>query len=420
MKNIRDSIDSALDSVRFIQADRLAVLERIEGGHLVKRKLSVGLIAAIVLMLATLATALAVTLSKAYFEDVAKLQSKSGYYEDWSLSEKLYFLNLMIDYDVVTKDDELAAILDGSMTDADRERALDSFVAEKYGVNGRIDPVGLESILIKEKGELIFWSLEDKAWYNDLYESNGILGYDVCLMSMPGENAIPPEEATAIAKSAIMDAYQLTQEDLADYIPCLEYSIHRSLADKHDPFYIVSFVNSPEGYTPYNCAIANDGHVINLKDDPELGFWSPWEQAAYEAGQEAVRTESEQRLALLVEAHGPMGRWTPEVYHEWNPDSYLLPQENELTFQEAQTSARQHLNGMGSKFTDVYLDSLACGAYLSTGTYNNETGTWRHFYYLSYVNAKDEVVATVTLDAASGEIFSGEDCSDPSIPHGNG
>lgn len=192
MKNIRDSIDSALDSVRFSQADRLAVLERIEGGHLVKRKLSVGLIAAIVLMLATLATALAVTLSKAYFEDVAKLQSKSGYYEDWSLSEKLYFLNLMIDYDVVTRDDELAAILDGSMTDADRERALDSFVAEKYGVNGRIDPVGLESILIKEKGELIFWSLEDKAWYNDLYESNGILGYDVCLMSMPGENATPP------------------------------------------------------------------------------------------------------------------------------------------------------------------------------------------------------------------------------------
>ena len=63
------------------------ILKEIEGGKpIMKKKISFAVVLAVLLTLLTTA-ALAIGLT-GYFEDAARLQKESGYYDTWGLSEK--------------------------------------------------------------------------------------------------------------------------------------------------------------------------------------------------------------------------------------------------------------------------------------------------------------------------------------------
>jgi len=428
MKTIRESIDRSLSATRFDSWDRQAVWSRLEEPSARQLHSPLRVVILVVLLLAMFATALAFTLSKAYFDDVAALQSKSGYYDDWSLDEKLHFFNLMIDYGAVTETPELAAILNDPMDDAAREAAMDAFAAKRYGIEGRTDVIGLESILIKEKGELRYWSLEDMAWYTQLHEKHGILGYDVCLMSVPGDDVIQPDEAIAIAKAAVINAYELPSDGLDSHRALVEYSIHRSLADQYDPFYIVTF----EGQPTYYCGVDNEGNIMSESTHPQYFGLSPYEEAAQEkkwAEEAADRSaHMEQTQQLLEDAHGPMYTWSAEVFHLWAPDYYQLPAENELSFAAACEIARDALQKANPEhYTEEILDQFITNGFLIRDEYDESLSCWRKHYYINFVDKAPHPesdaelqIAFVCVDALTGEVINLEDYTDPSQSHGNG
>ena len=195
-RDLTRALRNGVADVRLSQEAKARIREQTNGGHQMKYKWKAGLVLAIALLLAT-AMAGAWSLSREFFEKTAELQVESGYYDDWSLDEKRGFVDIMAEYELVDK----AAAKELKGRD---EAGLDAWMAERYGVNGRTDVIGLTSILETEMGEMLTWSNETWVWYNDMELRLGLLTReDDMICVTPGEEAVPPEAALAAARESI-------------------------------------------------------------------------------------------------------------------------------------------------------------------------------------------------------------------------
>ncbi len=228
------------------------------GGIVVKKKLSVGFVLMMVVMLST-AVAIAWSLSNQYFEDVAQIQSTSGYYDDWGLDEKQKLVDTMLEYGLITET-EVASLSD--------EEAVDAFMIDRYGIDGRSDTIGLWAILEKEKGALADWSLEDKAWYTKMQMKAALQTgeSDEENYSVPASDDIQPEEAISMAKAAVIKAFGLEDNALDQHK--VEISFLSDPADEYqDTYYAISFWGN--GYEDrYFCYVTHDGQIMdsNMSD----------------------------------------------------------------------------------------------------------------------------------------------------------
>ncbi len=192
-----------------------------------KKKITATLVLAAVLVLAV-AAAVAAGLVREYFESIGQMQLSSGYYDDWTLKEKLDALSLMETYGVLTAEEaeQIKEIL--ALPEQSQEAALDALMAQKYGINGRTDTIGLQSILEKEKGPVVFWSVEDKAWYIDLLEGLGLLSEDEeQLYVLPGDDDMTQEEAEALSRRFLAE-----KTDWPDTLPAVNFTLVQSSFDE--------------------------------------------------------------------------------------------------------------------------------------------------------------------------------------------
>ncbi len=302
----------------------LRALPEQKKGRIMKKKLSLSF--ALILILSLLAAAaLALTLSRAFFEDVAVMQFENGYYDDWTLQQKLRMLSLMGEHGVTMDEEDAKHILDDKMPDNERERRLDAFMAKKYGINGRTDVIGLTSILEKELGQYMAWSLEDKAWYSKMLLDTGLMGGDDVVNLLPEGDVISPVEAERIARETIRDAFALSPDALDEYAALLEYSVHIKQYQQEAPTYYVMLTRQTDftreiGWTKYSCYITGDGRVLGSADDPWL--LSPWERAAKECA-ERERIEQGMALGYAPEATQRMDAGAPLYTADGNPYFHL-------------------------------------------------------------------------------------------------
>ena len=144
MKNerlIRAEIEKELSFLDGRPSLHDSIMQEIRGEKAVKKKLSVSLVFALVIM-AISAVALAYTLSRQYFEDVAQLQFDSGYYDDWGWQEKQKMVEILQKYGLISGEEA------GNMK---TEKDVDAYMIERYGFEGRSDVIGLWSIRAAER-----------------------------------------------------------------------------------------------------------------------------------------------------------------------------------------------------------------------------------------------------------------------------
>jgi len=192
---IRRTLDDELAFLDSRPSLHYEILSNIKGEKTVKKKLSVGFILALGLMLIS-AVALALGISQQFFADVATLQFESGYYDDWGLPEKQTMVRIMHENGII--DDTQAA----SLTD---EASIDKFMIDRYGIAGRSDVIGLVSIFETELGSMSEWDQDRWVWYCDLMIETGLMkAYgDQYFHYMPGDEAISEEEAISRAAAYI-------------------------------------------------------------------------------------------------------------------------------------------------------------------------------------------------------------------------
>ncbi len=246
-----------------------------EEEKVVKKKISLALVLAIVLILASV-TALAVSLSNKYFEGVATIEAKSGAYEDWSYEEKIKLLSLMKEYGVAMDGEKADKLLKGEGGEA----ALDAFMAEKYGVNGRIDVITLAGILDTELGWIDDWTHEQRAWYSQLLIDTGMMGGDDDVFRMPGKDVVTPEAAIAAAKAEILKVWDIPETALSGYHAKWDYLTHSSDKEEKYLHYAIRFIPNEgnDGGPTYYCSVADDGRILTSGENPFAS--SPAEEKA--------------------------------------------------------------------------------------------------------------------------------------------
>lgn len=290
--------------------------------RIVKRKISAGLVLALMLLLALTATALAFALPQVFFENVARLQLKSGYYDDWTLEEKLGILQMMKENGVAFEEEGIDEILQGGMDDAARERRLDELMANRYGGERKsTENIGVEDVLYYEMGPMTSWSLEDKAWYTRMMMDLDILGYDVGLNLLPGEEDISPEEAVKIARGYVTQVRALEEGAMDAYHPIVDFGIHRSEHAYKEPYYTIHFVQKEEDGSidhknltyeyDYSCHITGEGRILH-EADGYVGVSSPLDAIKREQAlaEEAAYTDEER-----LDMHRAAARAVPAVTH---------------------------------------------------------------------------------------------------------
>ncbi|MBR6571603.1 MAG: hypothetical protein IKK75_14235 [Clostridia bacterium] len=191
-----------------------------------------------VLLLLMIGTAAAFTLSRDFFRDVAHLTLESGDYEDWSLDEKRYMLDIMAKYGLL--DEQTAA-------EAQRqsESAIDALMLDRYGMDSCPDDLGaisLTRIAWVEMGPYTDWSNETWTWYSKMMFEIGLWNEtnDVDVYEMPGSEAIPPEEAIELARQHLatqdIDPLQLEKAQVIWH-----YSTHASDVKREHMTYLITF-----------------------------------------------------------------------------------------------------------------------------------------------------------------------------------
>ena len=265
-----------------------------------RRKAGLSLVLAAALLLALAVTALAAyAVSQGFFADVARIQLEGGYYDGWTLEEKEQVVRLMKEYAVIADMEAWDAAL--AEADADgREAALDELFAARYGVDGRTDVIGVDSILIAEKGPFEAWSMKDKAWYSALMEEIGLLGRDQEVYLLPGEDAISAQEAERIAREAVISAYSLAPDALDSFtalVDCREYLFEVGVLP---PYYLVELRSGESAL--YWVGVSQEGRVLTSEDGYD-GVSSPGEIVTEQNRRAALEAvPQEQRLAAHTEA----------------------------------------------------------------------------------------------------------------------
>lgn len=184
---------SGLEATRIMQAE---LMEKITGGIKVKKKLTVGLVFALCLMLAAVG-ALAVTL---LWQDAAKqiapLEGQHGYYDTWNADTKAELIRTLAQAGELEDSDAIRKVLSDNLDDESLNRLSDEIMTAY--VSGTVDTVTLESIIVQLHGDISTWTDEDKVWYEELLKQNDLLG-DHSGYSLPQGAEISRSQAFDIA-----------------------------------------------------------------------------------------------------------------------------------------------------------------------------------------------------------------------------
>ncbi len=368
---------------------RRAVLAKVRERErpVLKHKFSVGLIFAIVLMLLS-TVALAITLSREYFEDVARMQFESGWYEDWGLKEKLAMVDILEEYGIISET---------QAKDMDDEESIDAFMIERYGVEGsdRIDTIGIYSILDKELGEIHTWSLEQKAWYTDMMIRVGLLTKDnddfIC--ALPEATDTQPEEAVAIAKAAITEAYGLDADALDAHRVDIAFETYTSDWERENLHYNINFWG--DGLKYYSCSITRDGHVMDSMMDKYI--LSPAEQVEVERREAAINS-----IVSANVPQGPESQWSLEDKARLLGADNGIPREGDITQEAAVTFALNRFRDLGYDLQDYDISVW----YKLYDDYEEEPSAQDPVYVIYFtddLNAPTKVFSMV-IDADTGKI----------------
>lgn len=330
-QELRDALARSL-SDKLPTAARLAVLNKIKERKepVLRSKFSVALVLVIILTLLS-TVAVAYTLSRDYFEDVATLQFESGYYEDWGLAEKLVMVSILEEHGLISHDEAT------QMTD---EASIDAYMIDRYGVEGsnRMDTIGLYSILEYELGLIETWSLEQRAWYSDMMMRVGLLkkGGEEGIFGVPEEDDIQPDEAVAIAKSAIIDAFGLPEDALNNHRIDLSFETDSTDWERQNLYYIINFW----GDEYYWCNVTRDGRIMD----------STMHKFSRSPGEQVEKKRKEAEAAKAREAELPQGisdQWSLADKARFLGGSNGVPGIDDITEEEALSIALNRFADLG-------------------------------------------------------------------------
>jgi hypothetical protein len=197
MNDIRRVMDACLPGLEDnFEFDR-KVIGRVRGEVKVKKKLSVGLALAIVLILAAITALAAIVLEWRDAAYYLQKESSQSPFQTWTSTEKSALVSSLVEDGAILESEEVRLLLSGALND-DAEGELAERIMMEW-LAAPVDHVAFRPIVEKIWGAFSGWTLEQKAWYTQTLTEAGIQSPDMEMFVLPENDAMPQQEAEAVA-----------------------------------------------------------------------------------------------------------------------------------------------------------------------------------------------------------------------------
>ena len=287
---VRAALDDCLSGVDDMPSLRYDIMRKVRGEAVVKKKLSVGLIFAIVLILIALGAVAAALLSGKEFveqELVPKVSESTS--EKWTQEELDEILRIAAENGIVLSEDVLNRLQNGDGTY--KEELMRIFVKVDLGFYPAT------------------WPIEEQAWYEKLLMECGLL--DQQTRFIPEGDEISQEKALQVAKNYIRDVYQ-DDTDITDTENYLRYVEYRAFVESdgtvHPRKWYIRYESRDLFHNSYNLTILTDGGVEDASC--EKGFDT-------EGGASLSPSEIRDRYETV---YGGVYEWTMEAWINFQRD----------------------------------------------------------------------------------------------------
>ena len=237
----------------------------------VKRKLSLGLILAIILVILLTGTALALTVGGwGHIEQAMDIATEyePGEYGAWSLDAKIRLIDAMREDGMEIADADWQSLHGAALTEQEKHALADQILTGYYGEE---EYLYYYTIAVTEWGEPQTWDLKQRHWFFKTLREKGLYGDDSWIDLLPEEGDLTQQEAEAIAKRAVAEAFGLSGEEMAH----LHGDVSFFITDEYDipRWQICLYRDENVWATQYTVLLTRDGQVT---EDPRgLGVWTP-------------------------------------------------------------------------------------------------------------------------------------------------
>lgn len=350
-----------------------------EGETKMKKKLSVGFVLCIVLMLLSLTAIAAVVLSGMELveqEAVPTAQENDGEVR----RNEMYSYKELVDVLAVAAENGIS--LEGSASIMEALAKGEGYYEEEV----------IMAICREAFGGLFYeWTVEQRHWYEEMMVQIGFQnenGY-----RLPGEGEMPSEEARALSRSLLLAEYG------AD-LPLTDPAQYRIVEDFDSEGWYFTYYPKTLTAPEYHTFFAHDGSGAELHCTPQN--WDTYTEQQLDNGIDSVygyRTYTQHRWGLegwyafgqMLPAATRTDAWSEE-YDGYLATAYLLPAEGDITENQAKTIA---LNDAGASYP-LSKTLLLLG--------DGDQRIWK--VTLSLLNAAGESeTRSWEIDAATGDIL---------------
>ena len=272
------------------------------------KKLPLGLIVILVILLLAMGTAIAWTLNHwGHIETAMDLAVENGAYWEWSLDAKMKLIDAMLEDGMTVPEKDLAALKGTVLTEEEKQALADRILTEKYGEK---DYIYYYTIAEVEWGLPQTWSLEQKHWFFKTQREKGLYLDNSWIDVLPQDGDLTRDEVIRIARQAVQDAYMLTDAEIESYEPNVSFFI-TDVCDT--PRWMVDLMSQTadgrEFCTRYSVLLTREGEIA--EDWEDLGVLTPAH----------ARLREEQRKETNVDMFALRGQMRLQEQNTvfWNP-----------------------------------------------------------------------------------------------------
>ena len=219
---------------------KVIACEQEKGKKKMVKKISLGLVLAVILALLTMGTAVALITMREVGQQIAQFEQEDGRFTDWPAERKVLVVGHLMAQGHISETEELRKMANGELTEEEMSRAADNAIAALLGRDAAEG--GFLPIMQAVWGPFDAWSHEDRVWYSQVMESVGINNSDKTVYLAPS-GRITEQMAVDIARKDAAAAYGVDEAVLDPYVCVVNFQIPEFIDHGEDAkaYWYVSF-----------------------------------------------------------------------------------------------------------------------------------------------------------------------------------
>lgn len=277
-------------------AQRVLAAARDEGVPVVKKKLSLGLVFILILLLTGTVALAATLLWQDYVPQMKQTEHEMGDYVEWPATRRIQLAKDIVAMGYLDESEDTQILSSETATEQDKAAAADRLMLK---LTGLVDLKEVHSTLITYAimGHEDTWTPEQRVWWNGIVTMYGDDGATDTLI-VPTKDVLSEEDAIRIARVALQEAYGFDDACMDSLTPVADMYV----TDENPDYkrWHIAFKKYREGSSTYEekiypVVVDENGEVI---EDLEIGVLHVKDQAATSRAYEERRNAPYMQLYL--------------------------------------------------------------------------------------------------------------------------